>query len=766
MLKDEQELYVKESIKFKEVEFVDNQDCIDLIEAKSTGILAMLDEESKIPKASDATFTDKLHQEHKAHFRLQLPRKSKMSYYKQLRDNEGFIIRHFAGAVCYQTENFIDKNNDALTADLAFLMDSSKDPYTRGLFERRAGEPEIKRGKINLISLGTKFKNALNELMEKLNSTRSSFIRCIKPNQKMSPKVFQGGEILSQLQCAGMVSVLDLMQGGFPSRTAFQDLYDMYKSVLPPELAALDPRTFAKALFKALGLNEDDFQFGVSKVFFRPGKFAEFDTIMKSDPENLVALVGKVLEWLVRQRWKKIAWASVSCLKFAAKIRARAGAAILLQKVVKMHLARKVHRPRYQGVRTLNGTAGQLKDMYEVIEKLPKNKEKMQKTVSELEEEIKSAVQQIITNRTMTRDAIKKLTDDMAAKSNKTLAALQKEQEKQKLAEEAERLKRMAEEMERERKRKEQEEAARIAAEEEERLRKEMEDEAKKAAEEEEKRLEKERIAREKEDANSKLQEKKKAEAAKEAQEAFQLEQERRDQELALRLAQDQSKPNEALTAEAQQAINMGQARRKAVKTQHTFANKKQEALHKKHDLSKWKYADLRDTINTSCDIDLLEACREEFHRRLKVYHAWKMKNMKKNQDAGADRAPPALHTSANARGAAPRPPTKKPKNERPQRYFRIPFIRPGESADGYKKKGWWFAHFDGQWIARQMELHPDKAPVLLVAGKDDMEMCELSLDETGLARKRGAEILPREFEDEWKRCGGGPYVKAPPKKK
>ena len=28
-------------------------------------------------------------------------------------------------------------------------------------------------------------------------------------------------------------------------------------------------------------------------------------------------------------------------------------------------------------------------------------------------------------------------------------------------------------------------------------------------------------------------------------------------------------------------------------------------------------------------DIDLLEACRDEFHRRLKVYHAWKMKNKK-----------------------------------------------------------------------------------------------------------------------------------------
>lgn len=117
--------------------------------------------------------------------------------------------------------------------------------------------------------------------------------------------------------CVGMVSVLDLMQGGFPSRTKFDDLYNMYKSVLPPELAALDPRTFSKALFKALGMKEADFQFGVSRVFFRPGKFAEFDRIMRADPESLVELVAKVLchgnvtltsmhslgGWCVRLQW-------------------------------------------------------------------------------------------------------------------------------------------------------------------------------------------------------------------------------------------------------------------------------------------------------------------------------------------------------------------------------------------------------------------------------------------------------------------------------
>jgi myosin-6 len=769
VLKDEQELYVKESIKFKEVEYVDNQDCIDLIELAKTGILAILDEQSKLPKATDLMFAEKLHSVHKDHFRLQLPRKSKMAYYKKLRDNEGFIIRHFAGAVCYQTMGFMDKNNDALTWDLDNLMDGSKDAFIKALFAPKEGEERPQKGRMALISLGKKFKVALAELMEKLHSTRSSFIRCIKPNQKMQPKLFSGGEILSQLQCAGMVSVLDLMQGGFPSRTAFQDLYDMYKNSLPPALASLDPRTFAKALFKALGLNEDDFQFGVSKVFFRPGKFAEFDTIMKSDPENLANLVQKVMVWLVRQRWKKVAWACVSCLKFASKIRARAEAAITIQKTVLMYLARHTHKPRYQGIKRLGQLRAQLTTLSEVVEKLEKNKEKFQKVVADVSGELDAVVNQIKTNENMTREDINNRANAVEEKMGKQLEAIKKEQQKQKLQAEAERLKRLAEEKERQRKAREEEEAARKAAEDEARRIKDMEAQAKREAEEEAKRLEALRIQQEKEEADKRLQAKRSEEAKREAEEAARLEQERRDQELAMRLAQDQANPDAALTDETRDAIAKGPAvKRRHLKRQAiTHSSKNVEKAHKKHDLSKWKYADLRDTINTSCDIDLLEACREEFHRRLKVYHAWKVKNQQK-QKQQAGRAPSQLHQNAASRGAAPAPPAgKKKKNaERPQRYFRIPFVRPDQDKSaGYQKKGWWFAHFDGQWIARQMELHPDKPPVLLVAGRDDMDMCELSLDETGLSRKRGAEILPREFEEEWKKHGGQPYQRAAPKK-
>ena len=39
--------------------------------------------------------------------------------------------------------------------------------------------------------------------------------------------------------------------------------------------------------------------------------------------------------------------------------------------------------------------------------------------------------------------------------------------------------------------------------------------------------------------------------------------------------------------------------------------------------------------------------------------------------------------------------------------------------------------------------------------------MCELALHETGLTRKKGAEILESEFEREWQKNGGKQYIKA-----
>uniref|UniRef100_A0A8C2N3K5 Unconventional myosin-VI n=1 Tax=Cricetulus griseus TaxID=10029 RepID=A0A8C2N3K5_CRIGR len=772
ILKEEQELYQKEGLGVNEVHYVDNQDCIDLIEVKLVGILDILDEENRLPQPSDQHFTSVVHQKHKDHFRLTIPRKSKLAVHRNLRDDEGFIIRHFAGAVCYETTQFVEKNNDALHMSLESLICESRDKFIRALFESSTNnnkDTKQKAGKLSFISVGNKFKTQLNLLLDKLRSTGASFIRCIKPNLKMTSHHFEGTQILSQLQCSGMVSVLDLMQGGFPSRASFHELYNMYKKYMPEKLARLDPRLFCKALFKALGLNEVDYKFGLTKVFFRPGKFAEFDQIMKSDPDHLAELVKRVNLWLVCSRWKKVQWCSLSVIKLKNKIQYRAEACIKMQKTIRMWLCKRRHKPRIDGLVKVGTLKKRLDKFNEVVNALKDGKPEVNRQIKDLEISI-DALMAKIKSTMMTREQIQKEYDALVKSSEDLLSALQKKKQQE---EEAERLRRIQEEMEKERKRREEDEQRRRKEEEERRMKLEME--AKRKQEEEERKK--------REDDEKRIQAEVEAQLARQREEESQqqavLAQECRDRELALRIAQNES---DLISDEAQSDLalrryccsgeQMAKEMSEILSRGPAVQATKAAAGAKKHDLSKWKYAELRDTINTSCDIELLAACREEFHRRLKVYHAWKSKNKKRNTET-EQRAPksvtdydfaPFLNNSPQQNPAAQLPARQQEiEMNRQQRFFRIPFIRP---ADQYKdpqnkKKGWWYAHFDGPWIARQMELHPDKPPILLVAGKDDMEMCELNLEETGLTRKRGAEILPRQFEEIWERCGGIQYLQS-----
>uniref|UniRef100_A0A8B9LQV8 Unconventional myosin-VI n=1 Tax=Astyanax mexicanus TaxID=7994 RepID=A0A8B9LQV8_ASTMX len=704
ILKEEQELYQKEGLGVNEVHYVDNQDCIDLIEAKLVGILDILDEENRLPQPSDQHFAEAVHSKHKDHFRLTIPRKSKLAVHRNIRDDEGFIIRHFAGAVCYETTQFVEKNNDALHMSLESLVCESKDRFVRDLFENNSNSKDSKQkaGKLSFISVGNKFKTQLNLLLEKLRSTGSSFIRCVKPNLKMVSHQFEGAQILSQLQCSGMVSVLDLMQGGFPSRAPFHELYNMYKQYMPDKLTRLDPRLFCKALFKALGLNDKDYKFGLTRVFFRPGKFAEFDQIMRSDPEHLAELVKRVNQWLVCSRWKKVQWCGLSVIKLKNKMMYRASACIKIQKTVRMWLCKRRHKPRVDGLVKVRNLKKRMEKFNEAVSGLKEGKQEMSKQIQELAASIDALLAKIKMT-VMSRKEIEQEYEGLVKKSEQLLSSMQKKKQEE---EEMERLRRIQEEMEKERKRHEEED----------KLRKQEEEDR--------------RINSKKFKINAELDIQLALEREEETQRQTVVEQERRDRELALRIAQSEA---ELIQDDAQ--LDPSLRRYKHIKNAHKHTHtamcvslaavaqvqaSKAAAGMKKYDLSKWKYAELRDAINTSCDIELLAACREEFHRRLKVYHAWKSKNKKRNTET-EQRAPKSVTDYAQQNPAPPVPARHQEiAMNRQQRYFRIPFIRP---ADQYKdpqnkKKGWWYAHFDGPWIARQMELHPDKQPILLVAAE------------------------------------------------
>jgi len=89
-----QEEYNNEAINWSRIEFVDNQEALDMIAMKPMNIFALVDEESKFPQATDATLLAKLNQNH-AKNRNYLKPKSDI--------NTLFGLNHFAGVVFYDT---------------------------------------------------------------------------------------------------------------------------------------------------------------------------------------------------------------------------------------------------------------------------------------------------------------------------------------------------------------------------------------------------------------------------------------------------------------------------------------------------------------------------------------------------------------------------------------------------------------------------------------------------------------------------------------
>lgn len=131
-------------------------------------------------------------------------------------------------------------------------------------------------------------------------------------------------------------------------------------------------RTFStlQLLFKALGLNDVDFKFGLTKVFFRPGKFAEFDQMLRSDPEHLVALVERVKSWLLRYRWRKAQYCAWEVVKLRRKIAWRREQLVKMQKTMRMWLCMRKYRPRIKGLVRLSHVSKQISSLEPLVGQL------------------------------------------------------------------------------------------------------------------------------------------------------------------------------------------------------------------------------------------------------------------------------------------------------------------------------------------------------------------------------------------------------------
>ncbi len=239
IFKLEQEEYEREKISWAFIEFPDNQDCLDTIQAKPHGILAMLDDECKLgQRGSDKNWAKRLNDAYLPNKNQEISDNTRYSATKMQQVKGQFCVRHFAGNVQYTAEtNFLEKNRDEipLTAKSLFEEDSSdliKEMYEVQINES-SGESTEKGKSAKQSTVSQQFKAQLTSLIEMIETTDPHYIRCLKPNDAAKPKLLTRKRLTEQLRYGGVLEAVRVARMGYPVRLDHTGFFKRYRMLLP-----------------------------------------------------------------------------------------------------------------------------------------------------------------------------------------------------------------------------------------------------------------------------------------------------------------------------------------------------------------------------------------------------------------------------------------------------------------------------------------------------------------------------------------------------
>ncbi|KAL8588845.1 hypothetical protein ACOMHN_011561 [Nucella lapillus] len=292
-----QQEYDLEGIRWQHIEFVDNQDTLDLIAVKRMNLMALIDEESKFPKGTDETMLNKLHQHHGTNKHYLKPKAA---------INQTFGLNHFAGVVFYDCGSFLEKNRDTFSPDLLHLVQASKNKFMQMLFSSdiSMGTDTRKRAP----TLASQFKKSLDSLMKTLSLCQPFFVRCIKPNEFKRPLMFDRELCCKQLRYSGMMETIRIRRAGYPIRHHFDTFVDRYRILVngigpshKEDCLAASTRICKEVLQGA------DYQMGKTKVFLKDAQ----DMFLEQQRElmltrKILIIQKTVRSWHYRRRFLRM----------------------------------------------------------------------------------------------------------------------------------------------------------------------------------------------------------------------------------------------------------------------------------------------------------------------------------------------------------------------------------------------------------------------------------------------------------------------------
>ncbi|XP_061579633.1 unconventional myosin-X [Cololabis saira] len=340
----EQLEYNREGIQWDAIDWMDNAECLDLIE-KKLGMLALINEESRFPKGTDYTLLEKLHSRHATN-----------PYYVKPRvTDHQFGIKHYAGEVLYDVRGILEKNRDTFRDDILFILKDSRLDFIYDLFERvgsRNGDETLKMGTARRKpTVSSQFRDSLHSLMATLSASNPFFVRCIKPNMDKKANQFDPVVVLNQLRYSGMLETVKIRKAGFPVRRTFKDFCGRYKMILQTKIRSDDDKHCCSELLALHDRARTEWQLGKTKVFLKEA----LEQRLEKEREEVRRRAGMVirahiLSYVARKQYRRVLSSVVTIQKnyrahFWRRVFLRLRAATLvLQKHRRGQLARSLCR--------------------------------------------------------------------------------------------------------------------------------------------------------------------------------------------------------------------------------------------------------------------------------------------------------------------------------------------------------------------------------------------------------------------------------------
>jgi len=288
----EQEEYVKEGLDWANVDFgMDLQPCINMFE-KPMAFLAIFEEESLFPKATDQTFKEKLDTNLLGkwpNFAKPNPRPDPDAH---------FAIVHYAATVSYNLTGWLEKNKDPLNDTIVELIKNGGNSLAIMCFADHPGQPleapkdQDRKKKGGGKTVSSYFKGQLDDLMTTLYKTEPHFIRCVVPNTHKIPGGVESDLIMHQYKCNGVLAGISICRKGFPNKTLYPEFKARYNILAAAAVAkAKNDKAAAGVVMDVVKMDKEKYRLGHTKVFFRAGILGKMEEAREDR-------IGSVLAWL------------------------------------------------------------------------------------------------------------------------------------------------------------------------------------------------------------------------------------------------------------------------------------------------------------------------------------------------------------------------------------------------------------------------------------------------------------------------------------